>query len=280
MIKTRALNTTKTSPHAIAGYLTLALIFVVSLTGVGAIAFGKWVKIKNWNTHKEPQVIIGKIHRYTGYIIFCFGLAANCTGLIVYQKHYDYTNDKRYVMSNILFCILLTIFAETIHQLWKLKSRIEVSAEISMDSISVEKFKTLSHQENRKLFILDNKVLDYGEYDKQHPGGRFTFHQNIGRGISKFFYGGFKLFNLPTERNWNHSSSAMAVLNSMAIGHLEGQGDVKPLKVRVAEKIVVNGIANTFRFESVDGKQVNNFKHWYSDLSVIGRHLIYSEDMV
>lgn len=52
----------------------------------------------------------------------------------------------------------------------------------------------------KKLFVLDNKILDYGEFNKFHPGGRFTFRKNLGRDISKFFYGSYKLVNsLPNE---------------------------------------------------------------------------------
>lgn len=73
----------------------------------------------------------------------------------------------------------------------------------------------------------------------------------------------------------------MAIANSMIIGHLEGQGEVKPVKIRIAEKMTVNSIANSFKFETIGGGKVKNLKHWYSDLTMIGRHfLLYSEDMV
>ena len=39
--------------------------------------------------------------------------------------------------------------------------------------------------------IFDNLVLDLNGYENIHPGGRFNLQHNIGRDISKFFYGGY-----------------------------------------------------------------------------------------
>ena len=44
-----------------------------------------------------------------------------------------------------------------------------------------------------KLVILDEMVIDIGRYMNSHPGGRFVLQQNVGRDISKFFYGGYCL---------------------------------------------------------------------------------------
>ena len=43
----------------------------------------------------------------------------------------------------------------------------------------------------RKLVILDDLVLDVSSYLYNHPGGQFLISHNIGRDISKFFYGGY-----------------------------------------------------------------------------------------
>lgn len=82
------------------------------------------------------------------------------------------------------------------------------------------------HNQNRKLVILDNKVLDLGDYDDFHPGGKFNLLKNIGRDISKFFYGSYKLVNDSEVKQKNHSAASMAIANRMVIGHLEGQGYV------------------------------------------------------
>lgn len=44
---------------------------------------------------------------------------------------------------------------------------------------------------NRNLVILDNLILNFGDYHHYHPGGRFMLEKNKGRDISKFFYGGY-----------------------------------------------------------------------------------------
>jgi cytochrome b involved in lipid metabolism len=41
--------------------------------------------------------------------------------------------------------------------------------------------------------LLDNLVLNVGNFAAVHPGGRFVIDQNIGRDISKFFFGGYSL---------------------------------------------------------------------------------------
>jgi len=43
--------------------------------------------------------------------------------------------------------------------------------------------------------ILDEMVLDLAPFIDHHPGGKFSLVQNIGRDISKFFYGGYSLEN-------------------------------------------------------------------------------------
>jgi cytochrome b involved in lipid metabolism len=41
-------------------------------------------------------------------------------------------------------------------------------------------------------------VLDVSRFMEEHPGGKFSLEHNIGRDISKFFYGAYQLENLPT----------------------------------------------------------------------------------
>ena len=43
--------------------------------------------------------------------------------------------------------------------------------------------------------ILDDLVLDVSKYYSEHPGGKFLIEANIGRDISKFFYGGYAMEN-------------------------------------------------------------------------------------
>jgi cytochrome b involved in lipid metabolism len=73
-----------------------------------------------------------------------------------------------------------------------------------------------------KLVILDNLVLDISAYRCNHPGGKFVLDQNIGRDISKFFYGGYILENYSGMSTQTHSNIARLIVNSIVIAKLTG----------------------------------------------------------
>ena len=50
-------------------------------------------------------------------------------------------------------------------------------------------------QNGQKLVILDDLILDIADFMPEHPGGFFSLNHNIGRDVSKFFYGGYSLEN-------------------------------------------------------------------------------------
>lgn len=56
--------------------------------------------------------------------------------------------------------------------------------------ISADEFEEFI-KKGRKLAVIDNFVIDYGQYHIYHPGGRFALTKTVGRDISKFFYGGY-----------------------------------------------------------------------------------------
>jgi cytochrome b involved in lipid metabolism len=66
------------------------------------------------------------------------------------------------------------------------------------------------------LVILDDLVLDMSEYMFSHPGGTHLIEQNIGRDISKFFYGGYsldgnlKMQKANTEQHEKHAHTNVA----------------------------------------------------------------------
>ncbi len=64
-------------------------------------------------------------------------------------------------------------------------------------------------------------VLDVTDYKDNHPGGQFLLSYNIGRDISKFFYGGYQLENY-TGRNTvqNHSGIARTIVNKLVVARL------------------------------------------------------------
>jgi cytochrome b involved in lipid metabolism len=60
------------------------------------------------------------------------------------------------------------------------------------------------------LVILDDLVIDVGDYMDNHPGGKFLLAHNIGRDVSKFFYGGYSLDGNLINKTKRHTHSNMA----------------------------------------------------------------------
>jgi cytochrome b involved in lipid metabolism len=72
----------------------------------------------------------------------------------------------------------------------------------------------------RKLVVLDELVLDLGSFISRHPGGRFVLKQNIGRDVSKYFYGGYSLegnLGAAPAQGYRHSNYARIIVNQLAI---------------------------------------------------------------
>jgi len=64
-------------------------------------------------------------------------------------------------------------------------------------------------------------VLDISKFILHHPGGKFVLLQNVGRDISKFFYGGYSLENNlgpQPSRGYTHSNYAKMIVNSLIVG--------------------------------------------------------------
>ena len=88
--------------------------------------------------------------------------------------------------------------------------------------MTAEQFKKEVFDNNKDFFVLDNTVLQLSHYLDMHPGGKFVYTKNFGRDISKYFYGAYKLVNIPTEILHSHSPDAMLIANSMIIANLKG----------------------------------------------------------
>lgn len=59
----------------------------------------------------------------------------------------------------------------------------------------------------KKYCVLDDLVLDVERYSSRHPGGKFLIDMVIGRDVSKYFYGGYKLENDPSNKDGPHRHS-------------------------------------------------------------------------
>lgn len=64
-------------------------------------------------------------------------------------------------------------------------------------------------------------VLDVTDYHSTHPGGSYLITHNIGRDISKYFYGAYQMENYTgKETAYNHSSIAKNIVNKLMIARL------------------------------------------------------------
>jgi cytochrome b involved in lipid metabolism len=64
-------------------------------------------------------------------------------------------------------------------------------------------------------------IVDISEYMNHHPGGKQYLSSNIGRDISKFFYGGYKLQNNTWSSPHTHSNISKRIVNDLIIGRLQ-----------------------------------------------------------
>lgn len=80
--------------------------------------------------------------------------------------------------------------------------------------------------------------------------------QNIGRDVSKFFYGGYSLESYVTPHH--HSNKARIAVNSLIIGVLEKNVDSRIMKVKSSTFANNNESIRTIKFEQVKEDVSNN----------------------
>lgn len=100
----------------------------------------------------------------------------------------------------------------------------------------------------RKLILLDEMVIDVKDYMKAHPGGKFLIENNIGRDISKFFYGGQSQESLAGMRPYLHSNIAFDMINQLTKYKLEKEAENKVSLIIDRSKITNSTSAFTFKF--------------------------------
>ena len=84
------------------------------------------------------------------------------------------------------------------------------------------------------MVILDDYVVNIAGFIDEHPGGKFSLEHNIGRDVSKFFYGGYSLEPSTNETDLEniHSSDARKIVNRLIIGKLEGNVQRRLMKIK------------------------------------------------
>jgi len=133
---------------------------------------------------------------------------------------YRFRNDIKeawvLIVANYLVVIVIIGAMEIRHQLLMQQEDPFIKHEHNM---TIEEFEQEIHN-GRKLVLLDEVVLDVGDYVNYHPGGKFVIAHNVGQDISKFFYGGYALEGNLGPRpaaGWTHSNYARKIVNQLVV---------------------------------------------------------------
>ena len=130
------------------------------------------------------------------------------SGTIYYNETFG--SNTRLGVANIIVFFALLLCIEIYHQI---HMRRETPFKGSDNLISSEQFEQRIAK-GEKLVILDDLVLDISHYAENHPGGRFLLHHNIGRDVSKFFYGGYSMENFNgNPKAHTHTNIARVIVN-------------------------------------------------------------------
>lgn len=116
-------------------------------------------------------------------------------------------------------------------------------------------------KDGEQLVILDNMVVDISSYAYNHPGGAFLLDYNVGRDISKFFYGSYALDgngNDPSKQETErhaHSNLARKIANNNRVGIMKydatrwnlkaGEGTTT-FKINHKNSVKINDFTSTF----------------------------------
>jgi cytochrome b involved in lipid metabolism len=101
----------------------------------------------------------------------------------VYQKKENHP----LTISHFVVFFLTWIVIEGMHQRYKRQEQPLLESQIIITKMEFEQ----RVRGGEQLVTLDDLVLDVSSFKYNHPGGKFVVEYNIGRDISKFFYGGY-----------------------------------------------------------------------------------------
>lgn len=183
--------------HGISGIVLLAFCVIIYISGVTAALIGKFRLDENkWGFHKEIHNRIFRFHTLLARFNILLGYCVSTLGLIIYQQMF-YADDPDFslaIASPIAFFFLI-ITVEVVFRIWRRKHTRELDVPKNKKEMTVEEFKKRCYDKNHRLSIIDNMVVNIGDFEQFHPGGIFQLKKNYGRDITKFFNGAYKLCN-------------------------------------------------------------------------------------
>lgn len=202
----------------------------------------------DWSTSRI--LFLKKVHGWFGYFIVLAIQLVVFTGLLRKADMDNWQNSFRnkLILLNLLVWLIALVYGEI-----KYRNRLNTGVEFKTifdlkRSMNRSEFDG-AIKRGQKFVILDNLVIDVREYISQHPGGRFVLNHNVGRDISKFFFGGYSLENNDQKgtQGHNHSVFAKMIVNDLAVAVFESDIPVTTEKVmqNKAKAAEVNGETKT-----------------------------------
>lgn len=103
-------------------------------------------------------------------------------------------------------------------------------------------------------------------------------NHNVGRDISKFFFGGYSLEdNERRARGHNHSIYARMIVNELTVAIFERDIPCGTEEVVLANSRAHSVNADTKTIFMCAAKESPNLKHYYEDFRVLGKHFRVSK---
>ena len=171
---------------------TSLYVWIVSvLLGIGGLSAGtaKFGCDFKWKT--KTVLLMGAIHKYFAWFVIVATQFALFTGQQVYSELISPGNESLHNTLkglNLGGFVTAILIMEVYHQ-WTLKQKIPFDKPDR--TMTRAEFEENVFEKKMEWIILDDLVLDVTEFKAKHPGGKFVVEHNIGRDVSKFFYGGY-----------------------------------------------------------------------------------------
>ena len=123
--------------------------------------------------------------------------------------------------------------------------------------------------------------MDVKAFINSHPGGKFFLQHNVGKDVSKFFYGGYSMegnLGKKPASGYAHSNYARKIANDLAIGKINVKNDEAALttvcRVNTKQTVKLSKTTSIFFLESESGMIVPNFKKFFSGLRMTQKHFL------
>ncbi|CDW82462.1 cytochrome b5-like heme steroid binding domain containing protein [Stylonychia lemnae] len=243
--------------HSRCGLLLIGMVALVNLTGV----------IMRLRILK--RIGIYWVHKVLGYSILIIAQIQLVSGVLQYSDYFlDQQSPLGYI--HVAFFGFLWGGLEVFHQfvLWSKRREMRKKGKV----MSLFKFNQLISL-GRQLVILEEKILDLESFLDNHPGGRNFLKINIGKDITKYFYGAFNFLNKNlTEQRVTHSLLGHQLAGQLAIGKLENSyPEEYPVQIVYISPLMGQN-TKTFVFQGKYTRPgIQNFRY---DIKLFGQYYI------